>query len=121
VGGLNYGWNTMEGAHCFGESACNQEGMTLPVTEYGRDLGCTVIGGYVYRGARYPALSGAYVFADFCDGRLFAIDSTTDGLVPPVEVGIASAGLSAFGEDAEGELYVLNLDGNVSRLVASAR
>jgi len=120
IGGLNFGWNTMEGAHCFNAADCNRDGLTLPVSEYGRDLGCTVIGGYVYRGSRFPALAGAYLFADYCSGRIFAIDATTTDLATPVEVGSGGGSISAFGEDADGELYVLTLDGGVSRLVATS-
>ena len=120
VGGLNFGWNIMEGAHCFRGETCDQEGLTLPVSEYGRELGCTVIGGYVYRGSAYPALVGAYLFADYCTGRIFAIDSSTTELVPPVEVGSGSGSISGFGEDADGELYVMSLDGSVSRVVATS-
>lgn len=118
--GLNFGWNEMEGAHCYGGD-CSTDGLTLPVSEYGRDLGCTVIGGYVYRGARFPFLAGAYLFADYCTGRIFAIDAASTDLVAPVTVGNGSGRIAAFGEDAEGELYVLALEGDVSRVVATER
>jgi glucose/arabinose dehydrogenase len=121
LGGLNYGWNVMEGAHCYGGDGCDQEGLTLPLTEYTHSLGCTVIGGYVYRGEANPAFRGAYVFADHCSGRIFAIDAATRDLVDPVEVGAADGGISAFGEDVGGELYLLNLDGSIWRLVATPR
>ena len=87
-GGLNFGWNLMEGAHCYQtRSAARQDGLTLPVTEYGRDLGCTVIGGYVYRGAAFPFLDGAYLFADYCAGRSSRSTRTTATLVAPAQVG----------------------------------
>jgi glucose/arabinose dehydrogenase len=121
VGGLNFGWNVMEGAHCYREADCDPGGLTLPVAEYGRDLGCTIIGGYVYRGAANPRLAGAYLFADYCTGRIFAIDSAASELVPPVEVGSGSGSISAFGEGADGELYVLSLGGAISRVVAGSR
>jgi glucose/arabinose dehydrogenase len=122
IGGLNFGWNVMEGNHCFEPSSgCRTDGLTPPVSEYGRELGCTVIGGYVYRGSAYPELVGAYLFADYCDGRIFAIDARTTELTPPTELGVASGRVVAFGEDADGELYVLSLDGQVSRIVAGAR
>ncbi len=121
VGGLNFGWNVMEGAHCYREANCDRGGLTLPVAEYGRDLGCTIIGGYVYRGAANPQLVGAYLFADYCTGRIFAIDSAATELVAPVEVGSGSGSISAFGEDADGELYVLSLGGAISRVVAGSR
>jgi glucose/arabinose dehydrogenase len=122
VGGLNLGWNRMEGNHCYPAGAdCSTAGLTPPVSEYGHDLGCTVVGGHVYRGAKYPALAGAYLFADYCSGRIFALDPRTDGFREPIEVGNGASGLSSFGEDAAGELYVTHLSGDVARVVASGR
>ena len=121
AGGLNFGWNIMEGSHCFNADTCATESLTLPVSEYGRELGCTVIGGYVYRGSAYPFLVGTYLFTDYCSGRIFAIDAGGDDLVAPVEVGNGSGNISAFGEDAEGELYVTALGGEVSRVDATQR
>ncbi|HEX6985228.1 MAG TPA: PQQ-dependent sugar dehydrogenase, partial [Planctomycetaceae bacterium] len=121
VGGLNFGWRIMEGSHCFGADGCSRDGLTLPVSDYGRDLGCTVIGGYVYRGRAFPFLAGAYLFADYCTGNLFAIDATVRELTPPTVVGNGSKGIAAWGQDADGELYLLALDGTVSRVVATPR
>jgi glucose/arabinose dehydrogenase len=121
VSGLNFGWNVMEGSRCYGSGSCATDGLTLPVTEYGRDLGCTVIGGYVYRGARYPFLVGAYLFADYCTGHIFAIDAAADGPVPPITVGTTDGRISAFGEDADGELYVVALQGDIRRVIATQR
>jgi glucose/arabinose dehydrogenase len=122
VGGLNFGWNRMEGNHCYPPGAdCTTEGLTPPVTEYGHDLGCTVVGGYVYRGSKYPALAGAYLFADYCTGRIFAIDPSSDEFREPVEVGDGGNGISSFGEDTAGELYVTHLNGDLSRVVAGTR
>jgi glucose/arabinose dehydrogenase len=122
VGGLNFGWNRMEGNHCYAPgAACSTDNLTIPVTEYSHDLGCTIIGGYVYRGSKYPALAGAYLFADYCSGRIFAIDPSTDTFRAPIEVGNGGTGISSFGEDAAGELYVTNLDGDISRVAASTR
>ena len=122
VGGLNFGWNRMEGNHCYPPgSQCRKEGLSPPVSEYGHDLGCTVVGGYVYRGTASPALAGAYLFADYCTGRIWAIDPTTDGFRDPVEVGGGGNGISSFGEDAAGELYVTQLNGDISRVSAETR
>ena len=121
AGGLNFGWNVMEGSHCFSADGCDTDGLTLPVSDYGRDLGCTVIGGYVYRGSRYPFLDGTYLFTDYCSGRLFALDATANALVAPVEVGNAGNSISAFGQDVDGELYVLSLSGAISKVVATER
>jgi glucose/arabinose dehydrogenase len=119
---LNFGWNVMEGSHCFNHRTCATEGLTFPVSDYGRDLGCTVIGGYVYRGTKTAFLDGAYLFADWCSGRLFAFDAASNGLTPPVDVGTGPEGqISGFGEDTGGELYVTTLDGNVWRVVAAER
>jgi glucose/arabinose dehydrogenase len=120
-GGLNFGWNRMEGAHCHRDDGCSQDGLTLPVTEYGRDLGSTVIGGYVYRGKAFPVMSGAYVFADFGSGRFFAIDGATSSLTTPAVVGSFEGNVSAFGEDTDGELYVTTLDGPIYRVTTSGR
>jgi len=120
-GGLNFGWNRMEGNHCYPDANCSTAGLTLPVSEYGHDKGCTVVGGYVYRGTKYPTLAGAYLFADYCSGRIFALDPRTDDFRKPIEVGNGGGGISAFGEDAAGELYVTNLSGAVSGVVAGSR
>jgi glucose/arabinose dehydrogenase len=127
VGGLDFGWDRMEGAHCFEpETGCPTEGLTLPVTEYGHEEGCTIIGGTVYRGSAQALLAGGYVFGDYCSGRLWAIAGgalapPAGGGFVPTRVGTAGAGLAGFGEDEAGELYAANLDGTVSRVVAKAR
>ena len=119
---LNFGWNLMEGTHCYNHQTCATAGLTFPVSEYGHNQGCTVIGGYVYRGKAYDILTGAYLFADHCAGTIFALDAATNGLVAPVSVGTGEGGqISAFGEDANGELYVTTLDGHLWRVVAAAR
>ena len=70
AGGLNHGWNLMEGNHCFAEEDCNPGPLTLPAYEYDHDEGCSITGGFVYRGAAIPALSGHYLFSDYCSGFL---------------------------------------------------
>jgi len=120
-GGQNFGWNVMEGGHCYNTAICDQAGLTLPVAEYGHELGCAVAGGYVYRGSRYPFLVGTYLFSDNCSGRLFAIAAGSDGPSVPVEVGTGGGSVAGFGEDADGELYSLTLEGAVSRIAAGMR
>jgi glucose/arabinose dehydrogenase len=110
--GENYGWNTMEGNHCFNPpSGCSMTGLTLPVAAYGHDAGCTVIGGNVYRGSAQPALAGGYFFGDYCSGTIWAIDPGSDGLRMPTVVSKGSASLSSFGEDEAGELYATDIGG----------
>jgi glucose/arabinose dehydrogenase len=108
-GGRNYGWNTMEGSHCFGSSPCSTEGLTLPAAEYSHALGCAVTGGYVYRGSRFPALRGLYLYGDFCSGTLWAMARSASGNWTAAEVGQTGASISSFGEDESGELYLTDL------------
>jgi glucose/arabinose dehydrogenase len=122
-GGTNYGWNRMEGRHCFSPgTGCQDPGLTLPVTDYGHDQGCTVIGGYVDRSATPSPLSGGYLFGDYCSGRLWAIDPAGDGPRDPTVVGESGANLSAFGEDEAGALYAADISGGaILRVVATKR
>ncbi|MBM3946158.1 MAG: PQQ-dependent sugar dehydrogenase, partial [SAR202 cluster bacterium] len=110
--GGNYGWNVMEGNHCYRPSiGCRTEGFMSPIAEYRHGEGCSITGGYVYRGAAIPALKGAYVYSDFCSGRVWAL--RYDGSRVTEQAVVAETGLSiaSFGEDADGELYVLAFDG----------
>jgi glucose/arabinose dehydrogenase len=122
-GGTNFGWNRMEGRHCFQPpQGCEDPALTLPITDYGHDQGCTVIGGYVDRAATASALSGGYLFGDYCSGRLWAIDPAVDGPRDPVVVGESGVSLSAFGEDESGDLYAADISGGaILRVVATAR
>jgi glucose/arabinose dehydrogenase len=122
-GGTNVGWNRMEGAHCFQPAqGCERPGLTPPVTEYGHDQGCTVIGGYVERSSTPSPLTGGYLFGDYCSGRLWAIDPASDGPVDPTVVGESGANLSAFGEDESGALYAADIaGGDILRVAATAR
>ncbi len=111
--GANLGWNEMEGAHPF-EGGDNPDGGVLPLFEFDHsDGGCAVTGGVVYRGSAIPELTGAYLFTDYCDGRLRAVRAG-DGQVAEEHTFEAEASeLVSFGEDAEGEVYVLSLDGTI--------
>ncbi len=121
--GQNFGWNRMEGAHCFRPAVgCEDPGLVPPVTEYGRDLGSTVIGGVVYRGSEQPALVGGYVFADFGSRKFWLIDAATDGPTEPVLALDNGPGVSSFGEDEAGEVYATALaTGEVLRLRSVSR
>jgi glucose/arabinose dehydrogenase len=112
-GGLNFGWPIMEGTHCFPETAsCRRTGLTLPVSDYshGED-GCSVTGGYVYRGAAIPALVGAYLYGDYCSGRIWALTPAAGGAWRSQLMLNSGLSLSSFGEDQIGELYVTDLQG----------
>jgi glucose/arabinose dehydrogenase len=123
-GGQDYGWNVMEGSQCYRPArGCSQEGLTLPVHEYTHAEGCSVTGGVVYRGCRMPELAGTYFFADYCSGfvRSFRL---VNGQATDVRDWTASlSGVdspTSFGLDAEGEVYVVDYDGEVYRLEPGA-
>ena len=123
-GGLNYGWNVMEGPECFRQDACDRNRLVLPIFAYGRDQGIVITGGYVYRGTRFPMLAGAYVFGDFGSGTIWAARAAdaARGRVDPVPMVESGLSVSSFGEDEAGELYVMDLaGGGVYRVEARAR
>ena len=121
-GAENYGWRLMEGKHCFNPSSgCEQTGLTMPVAEYDHSKGCSVTGGYVYRGARYPWLDGLYFFADYCSGIVWSLDRNPSGAWEMAERARVSFQPSSFGQDQAGELYLVGLnDGTVYHLVSTA-
>ena len=108
-GGINYGWPIMEGLHCFEAGDCDQTGLQLPVFEYDHSQGCSITGGYVYRGGEYPMLQGVYLFGDYCSGTIWATIPNPDGSWNTTEMLTADARISSFGEDENGELYVTDL------------
>jgi glucose/arabinose dehydrogenase len=121
AGGENYGWNIMEGNICFSPSSgCNQSGLTLPVLDYPRSQGCSVTGGYVYRGASIPAIQGHYFYADFCQGWVRSFRVRGGQAVEGAEWRSLAPGgsITSFGEDAAGELYVTVFPGSVYRIVS---
>jgi glucose/arabinose dehydrogenase len=115
-GGENYGWNIMEGNHCFRDSNCDTAGLELPVFEYTRDKGCSVSGGYVYRGQQFPSLSGNYFLGDFCSGIIWSLLRQPDGNWTATQVLASDLNISSFGQDLSGELYVLDHNGGVYQL-----
>jgi glucose/arabinose dehydrogenase len=119
TGGLNYGWNLMEGRGCYQPpEGCDRPGLEKPIATYGHAEGCSVTGGYVYRGSRYPALRGAYLFADYCSGTIWGLDAAGPSPQDPVELLSTERALSSFGLDREEELYVTDLaSGELLRVV----
>lgn len=115
IGGENYGWRRMEGTHCFTPASnCNDGTLVLPVIEYGHDDGaCSVTGGSVYRGARFPGLQGMYVYGDYCNGVIWGARRDANGAVTSRVLRNTTIAISTFGEDANGELYVADYDGGV--------
>ena len=119
--GGNYGWNILEGAHCFSPRAgCDRSGTELPVIEYGSDQGCSVIGGYVYRGTAIPSLAGTYLYGDYCSGEIHGF-RFMNGEVAEHRLLIDSGlRITSFGEGEKGEIYVLSQDGAIYLLKAES-
>jgi glucose/arabinose dehydrogenase len=117
--GANYGWNIMEGAHCLSGDQCDQTGLTLPVFEYGHGQGCSITGGYVYRGSAIPDLQGLYFYGDFCRGWVRSLRYASGTATEVTDWPRLRPGGSvlSFGEDAAGELYVLSSSGGVFKIV----
>lgn len=139
--GVNFGWRIMEGNHCYNPPAdCQTEGLTRPVWEYSNDAnymrtlmgmsqsgvaGCSVTGGYVYRGKSMPELGGAYFFSDYCSGNIWSFELSggraTNFKDRTLEVNLAGGRfttfVSSFGEDAAGELYVVDYNGGLYKLI----
>ena len=113
--GGNYGWNWREGAHRY--RAGSAAGPLIdPVFDYGHDEGCSVTGGYVYRGAAIPELIGVYVYGDYCSGRVWGLFREGSGYVSRRLVE-ADINISTFGEGIDGELYAIDLGGGIHKLV----
>jgi len=120
AGAENYGWRVMEGSSCYNPpSGCSTAGLQLPIQEYGHSDGCSVTGGYVYRGSDYPELQGRYYYGDYCSGwiRSFVVAGGTATDVQDHSTDVAAVSqLASFGEDGRGELYVVSLGGTVYRV-----
>ena len=119
--GGNYGWNTLEGNHCFSpRTNCDPSGTLPPVIEYSASKGCSVIGGYDYRGADIPSLTATYLYGDYCSGEIRGFrfengEAAGDALL--IDSGL---NITSFGEDQDGENYVLTQRGRIYRLIADA-
>ena len=123
TGGWNYGWPIMEGNHCYpADRACDRTGLTLPLLEYDHTQGCSVTDGYVYRGQAFPGFQGVYVFGDFCTGRIWGVVRRPGSEPQVVELAQVDLLLSSFGEDEQGEIYVLHIEGGeLFKLVVAPR
>jgi len=117
--GLNFGWRTMEGDHCFGTPFCSRAGLVLPAIEYGHDDGCSVIGGVVYRGRAIPALAGRYLYSDWCGGWLRSFRWADGAATERRQWRVENIGMvTSFGTDGAGEVYLTAASGTVFRIEA---
>ena len=139
-GGVNYGWRVMEASKCYKpEKNCDERGLTPPIHEYPNDAnymvilgggsqtnsdGCSVTGGYVYRGEKIKALNGYYIFGDYCSGNIWTFkvinDKATELTNRTEEINLANGEfttyISSFGEDADGELYIVEYNGGIYKI-----
>lgn len=115
--GANLGWRIMEGNECFQSEGCDNAGLELPIDVYPHSLGCSVTGGYVYRGASFAGLQGIYLFSDFCSGTIWGL---RQGVAGWERADLLASGMqvASFGEDEAGELYLTDYgDGAVYQVV----
>ncbi len=145
-GGNNYGWRQMEASYCFEpKENCKRDGMVLPIIEYPNDAyhpafalgrknqlnveGCSVTGGYVYRGKKLKGFEGVYFFGDYCSGNIWSF-KVKDGKANEFknrteEINIADGEftnyISSFGQDADGEIYIVDYNGAVYKIIAKKK
>jgi glucose/arabinose dehydrogenase len=118
-GGQNYGWNIMEGFHCFQSTTCDEARLSLPVVEYALHIegDCAVTGGYVYRGQNLPDWQGVYIYGDYCSGRVWGLFRNQAGEWENGLLFETGARITTFGQDEAGEIYLVNHRGSVYKLV----
>ncbi|HLU65814.1 MAG TPA: PQQ-dependent sugar dehydrogenase, partial [Kofleriaceae bacterium] len=120
--GANFGWNVMEGNHCFRRRSCDKSRFVAPAVEYDRKAGCSVTGGEVYRGRALPELDGVYFYADYCTAIVRSFRWAAGSVYqhwdwkPVLDPEFKLTTIASFGLDADGELYVVSLDGPIYRL-----
>jgi len=120
--GIDYGWSVMEGNHCYKPATgCDTAGLTPPLTEYthgaGDSIGCAIIGGYVYRGSAHPELYGRYFFGDECSGHVWDVSAAGPLTQQPQLLLSSRLNIDGWGEDANGELYLVASNGTLYQLV----
>ena len=108
--GVNYGWNVMEGTICYNATTCTQTGLTPPILDYVTHANgtCSITGGYVYRGSAIPGIRGHYFYSDYCAGFLRSFRYENGAAVDQKDWGLTMSGVTSFGVDAAGELYVMS-------------
>ena len=112
--GGNYGWNVMEGAHCFNPPTdCRTDGLILPIAEYDHSAGRSVTGGYVYRGSRLIRLQGTYLYGDFVTRTIWGLRYADGRVTENRVVARSPSPIASFGEDESGEVYVVGYDGRI--------
>lgn len=116
TGGENYGWNIMEGTDCFNAVTCDKSGLTLPVTEYNHTQGCSVTGGFVYRGVKFTGMQGLYFYGDFCEGKTWVL-RLVNGVWQNNLLIDTTLNISSYGENEAGDLFVVNINGSIFEIL----
>jgi glucose/arabinose dehydrogenase len=114
----NYGWNAKEGTHCYESNQCDNPEFIDPVIEYSHEYGCSVTGGYVYRGSANPSLSGTYLYSDYCSGTLWGAKDDGNGNYVSTELLSTGLNVASFAEGNDGEIYIIHLGGEIYQLVS---
>jgi glucose/arabinose dehydrogenase len=115
--GYNYGWRYREGLHAYKDNPPASLKLVDPIFEYSHDLGCSITGGFVYRGKRVPGLVGTYLVGDYCSGRIWGLKRNSAGAWQSQVLFNSKAGISSFGQDLNGEIYLMDINqGRVLRL-----
>jgi len=111
-GGENYGWNIMEGAHSFNAATCHHSNLALPILEYDHTQGCSVTGGFVYRGVKFTGMQGIYFYGDYCKGKIWGL-RLVNGVQQNNLLIDTTLNISSFGENEAGDLFVVDLNGSI--------
>jgi glucose/arabinose dehydrogenase len=112
LGGENYGWNIMEGAHCYNSESCDQSNLILPVYEYNHSQGRSITGGYVYRGSNARCMQGIYFFGDYVNGKIWGLKKIRGEWQGNLLLD-TGLNISSFGESEDGRLLVIDINGNI--------
>ncbi len=118
--GKNYGWNIMEGFHCYSSATCNTDGLALPIVEYSHDLGYSITGGYVYRGSQIDNFAGTYLYGDYGTRQIWALNYENGQVLKNEIIAESPASISSFGEDEAGELYIVGYNGAIYKIKQKA-
>ena len=117
TGGENYGWNIMEGLDCYPNDPCDKSNLVLPVFTYPTSSGCSITGGFVYRGSVYPGMQGIYFAGDYCTGSIWGLQQSGINWDSSLLL-VSGSWISTFGEDESGELFFADRqNGNIYRLI----
>ena len=117
-GGVNFGWSFYEGTHPYQGQPPQDIQLVPPVAEYAHDMGCSVTGGYVYRGSSLPKWQGIYLFGDYCTGHIWGLLKDDQGNFQQALLFRNIARISSFGEDEAGEIYLTDYSGNILTLAS---